>query len=138
MWIIITAVVLFILFKFFSDWGSERNKVSSQGGVVVKYSGLIGMLMRDHEELKITQQNKDTVVLGVTGNTGAVAFFLTHSFGNLVVQWKTKSIFFGEHKLEWSFSENMEQATMYRKIGEGLEKYHTDVLGLSGDDLNNL
>lgn len=74
MWIIIIGVIIFIIYKVVSFGNTEtEQKVTSQGGMQVKYKVLIDYFMASSTS-RITKLTKDTVVISSTTTTFSISF----------------------------------------------------------------
>jgi len=74
MWIIIIGVIVFIGYKVISFGNNEtEQKVTSQGGMQVKYKVLIDYFLASSSS-RITKLTRDTVVISSTTTTFTISF----------------------------------------------------------------
>jgi len=131
MWIIIIAVLIFVIFKFLYDRNKQASKITKEGGMKNKYRELIEFLMRD-SRTKIFQETSDSITLGISSLGGTTLFILIQTFGHVTVQWKVDNPLLGKHKLEWRFDEYDDQEIMTEKIANDIQKYQDNVMNANG------
>ena len=101
---------------FFIDLIKQRKEVERQGGMQVKYSELIQLMLSDDSRMHIIQTSGTMVVIGASALGGSTVFSLIQTFGKLTVEMKVKSVVFGSIRKEWVFHEFMDQSEMYQKM----------------------
>lgn len=127
-WIIIIALVVFMVIKFASDSNKQANAVAKQGGMRKKYKTLVDYMLSGHAQSRIIQETATSISVGVTGPSGSTVFFICQTFGSVTIQYKVKNVMFGNHQLEWSFDEFMSQEKMIEKISHDIEAYYKNVI----------
>ena len=127
-WIIIIGIVVFIAVKFFSDNNKQANEVAKQGGMRKKYSTLVSYFLAGHQNSRIIQEESTFMRIGSVSPGGSTFFDIAQTFGNVTIQWIAKSAFMGNHKLEWTFNEFMDQEEMIQRIEHDVEVYMSNVL----------
>ncbi|MDQ0110526.1 hypothetical protein J2T02_005679 [Chitinophaga terrae (ex Kim and Jung 2007)] len=128
MWVVIIAIIVFVIGKFIYDKGQQSNRISKEGGMVHKYKTLVQLLMRGHPNSKIFQVTEDSLLLGVSSIGGTTTYSLLQTFGKVTITWKVDSPVYGKHTLEWDFDEFMDQNKMVEKIMNDLKQYQTNVM----------
>ena len=128
MWWFIIAIVAFIAFKFILDSNAQSNAVAKQGGMRKKYSVLVDNFLAGHEHCRIVQENSTFIRLGVASPAASTYFDIIQTYGTVTIQWISKSIPLGNHKLEWRFNEFEDQHQMIRKLNHDVEVYMENVL----------
>ena len=119
---IIIAIIAWNLFRFFSDFSKQKEKMEKIGGVKKKYSTLINTILSGDSKCRIIQETSTFIRIGVSGISGSTLFDITQTFGTVTIQYKVDSTVFGKNKLEWVFDENMNQVTMLEKINADIEE----------------
>ena len=128
MWWFIIAIVAFIAFKFILDSNAQSNAVSKQGGMRKKYSVLVDHFLAGNEHCRIVQENSTFIRVGAANPAASTYFDIAQTYGTVTIQWISKSIPLGNHKLEWQFNEFEDQHQMIRKIEHDVEVYMGNVL----------
>jgi hypothetical protein len=127
-WIIIIAVIVIIMSKFFYDRNQQATKIVKEGGMKKKYSKLIDYLLSGDSRAKIYYESPSSITLGASSIGGTVLFILTQTFGKLTVQWKFDSPVLGNHKIEWDFPEYDDHEKMIERIANDLLKYQKNMM----------
>lgn len=128
MWWFIIAIVAFIAFKFILDSNAQSNAVAKQGGMRKKYSVLVDHFLAENEHCRIVQENSTFIRVGAANPAASTYFDIAQTYGTVTIQWISKSIPLGNHKLEWQFNEFEDQHQMIRKIEHDVEVYMGNVL----------
>jgi|UniRef100_UPI003FF057EB hypothetical protein len=128
MWWFIIAIVAFIAFKFILDSNAQSNAVAKQGGMRKKYSVLVDHFLAGNEHCRIVQENSTFIRVGAANPAASTYFDIAQTYGTVTIQWISKSIPLGNHKLEWQFNEFEDQHQMIRKIEHDVEVYMGNVL----------
>lgn len=128
MWWFIIAIVAFIAFKFILDSNAQSNAVAKQGGMRKKYSVLVDHFFAGNEHCRIVQENSTFIRVGAANPAASTYFDIAQTYGTVTIQWISKSIPLGNHKLEWQFNEFEDQHQMIRKIEHDVEVYMGNVL----------
>ena len=128
MWWIIIAIIAFVAFKFILDSKAQSNAVGKQGGMRKKYSILVDYFLTGNENCRIIQENSTFIRVGAANPAASTYFDIAQTYGTVTIQWISKSIPLGNHKLEWQFNEFADQHEMIRQIGHDVETYMGNVL----------
>lgn len=128
MWWIIIAIIAFVAFKFISDSIAQSNAVAKQGGMRKKYSILVDYFLAGNENCRIVQENSTFIRVGAANPAASTYFDITQTYGTVTIQWISKSILIGNHKLEWRFNEFADQYEMIRQIEHDVKIYMSNVL----------
>lgn len=128
MWWFIIAIVAFIAFKFILDSNAQSNAVAKQGGMRKKNSVLVDHFLAGNEHCRIVQENSTFIRVGAANPAASTYFDIAQTYGTVTIQWISKSIPLGNHKLEWQFNEFEDQHQMIRKIEHDVEVYMGNVL----------
>ncbi len=127
-WVIILAIITYMLFCFFSDRKNDLNQIKQVGGVRKKYSTLVNSILSSDPSAKIMNETSDSITIGSSGSSGSTLFFINQVFGNVVVEYKVKSMIFGNSKLSWEFNADMDQNEMLRIIVEDVQKNNLKIM----------
>lgn len=121
-WTLIIAIIAWGLYRFFSDYSKQKEKMEKIGGVKKKYSTLINTILSGDSKCRIIQETSTFIRIGVSGISGSTLFDIAQTFGTVTIQYRVDSTVFGKNKLEWVFDENMNQVTMLEKINTDIEE----------------
>ncbi len=127
-WIILIAIVAYVIIKFAIDSNKQADAVVKQGGMRKKYKTLVNHLLSGHPQARIVQETATFLNIGVSNMGGTTSFFITQTFGTVTVEWKINSPLFGKHKLEWTFDEFLDQDKMIEKIENDVGKYTMNLM----------
>lgn len=83
-WIIIIAIVGYIIYKYFSDRNKLLSRIESKGGLQVKYQKLISILLGELPGARIIQVTRDTIV--INWNMGQFTIF--QLFDKIRITWR--------------------------------------------------
>ena len=128
MWWIIIAIIAFVAFKFILDSKAQSNAVAKQGGMRKKYSILVDYFLTGNENCRIIQENSTFIRAGAANPAASTYFDIAQTYGTVTIQWISKSIPLGNHKLEWQFNEFADQYEMIRQIEHDVKIYMSNVL----------
>lgn len=124
---VLLAIAVFFLYIFFSDKKEEVVKVQNQGGLLVKYKILTNHFL-NIPMMKIEQRSSTSITMAVKEPKVVTRFIISHGFENVSVFWFHQSLGFGEHSLNWTFPEAMEQLTMIKVIDEELNRFQMNLI----------
>ncbi len=124
---VVIAIAIFLLYIFISDKKEEVQKVQNQGGVLVKYRTLTNHFL-SIPMMKVEQRSSTSITMAVKDPNVLTRFIISHGFENVSVFWFHKSLSFGEHSLNWRFSERMEQIAMIKVIEDELQSYEIKIV----------
>lgn len=127
-WIIIIGIVLFIIIKFVSDRNEQADAVAKQGGMRKKYRTLVNYALAGHANSHIISEDGTVITIGCASPGGSTYIDIVQTFGTVTIRWRSTSILMGNHKLEWSFDEFMDQEKMIEKIENDIEVYMSNVI----------
>ncbi len=127
-WIVLIAIVAYVIIKFAIDSNKQADAVIKQGGMRKKYKTLVDNLLSGHPQARIVQETATFLNIGVSNMGGTTSFFITQTFGTVTVEWKINSPLFGKHKLEWTFDEFLDQDKMIEKIENDVGKYTMNIM----------
>lgn len=114
---IIGSIVAFIIVRFIIDMIKLSIEMKTQGGVRQKYSKIVDFVLNSHPDSKIFHQDNTSVVVGVQGIAGSQVFYITKSFGVVIIQMKVRNNpLCGNLEREWKFPENMDQEKIIEQI----------------------
>jgi hypothetical protein len=114
---IIGFIVAFIIVRFIIDMIKQSIEMKTQGGVRQKYSKIVDFVLNSHPDSKIFHQDNTSVVVGVQGIAGSQVFYITKSFGVVIIQMKVRNNpLCGNMEREWKFPENMDQEKIIEQI----------------------
>lgn len=124
---VVIAITIFLLYIFFSDKNDEVKKVQNQGGLLVKYKILTNHFL-NIPMMKIERHSSTSITMAVKEPKVVTRFIISHGFENVSVFWFHQSLGFGEHSLNWTFPEAMEQLAMIKVIDEELNRYQINLI----------
>lgn len=127
-WIIILVVVVWMLYSFLKDNNKQADSVAKQGGMRKKYNVLITYILSGRDNCKIFHEDGTSIRVGSISAGGSTLFDITQTFGNVTIQYHSKSLALGNHNLEWEFDEFMDQNKMIEKINHDIGVYMQNVL----------
>lgn len=114
---IIGFIVAFIIVRFIIDMIKQSIEMKTQGGVRQKYSKIVDFVLSSHPDSKIFHKDNTSVVVGVQGIAGSQVFYITKSFGVVIIQMKVRNNpLWGNMEREWKFPENMDQEKIIEQI----------------------
>lgn len=114
---IIGFIVAFIIVRFIIDMIKLSIEMKTQGGVRQKYSKIVDFVLSSHPDSKIFHQDNTSVVVGVQGIAGSQVFYITKSFGVVIIQMKVRNNpLCGNLERVWKFPENMDQEKIIEQI----------------------
>lgn len=114
---IIGFIVAFIIVRFIIDMIKQSIEMKTQGGVRQKYSKIVDFVLSSHPDSKIFHKDNTSVVVGVQGIAGSQVFYITKSFGVVIIQMKVRNNpLCGNMEREWKFPENMDQEKIIEQI----------------------
>lgn len=120
-WIVLLAVIAWILIKFFSDWNKQGEHVKQEGGMRTKYKTLVDYVLSGRNDCHIVQETATFIRVGSSSAGGSTFFDISQTFGKVTIQWISKSVLLGNDKLEWEFGEYDDQKEMIKKINHDIE-----------------
>ena len=127
MWGFIITLVVLIILKFLYDTFKQSLKITSEGGVRIKYATLIEYFLSAHENSRVFQETNTFVSVGVSGMGGSQIFSIYPSYGNITITMQIKNNpIMGNLKKEWTFPEHMNQEDMIININMDIEKFMSD------------
>jgi len=128
MGVLVVIVIVIIIVVFISKNKKQNEHIAKQGGMKKKYSELIDYIASQDNRVKIINETGNSVLLGLNTVGGNTTFHLVQTYGDITIQWKMKSPMYGNHNLEWSFDEFMDQSKMIDKIENDLGKYQNNIM----------
>lgn len=123
---IILIIVGYFLFCFTRDSIADTNKVVKEGGIYNKYRTLIDHFVYG-SNMKIIKQTNKYMCIVKNNSANTIIFHFQHAFDKINITFEVKSVFIGNHKLEWDFPETMPQIDMIKHIETRMEQYMNNV-----------
>lgn len=113
-WVIVTAIVVYIAFKLGSTSGQMVGSVNSSGGMRVKYAELLENILNSHKDSKIFVETRTYIRAGVSNYGGTTLFHIQQSTGNrVIIHYEVKdNPVVPSYQLKWSFPDDMNQDEM--------------------------
>ncbi len=113
-WVIVTAIVVYIAFKLGSTSGQVVGSVNSSGGMRVKYAKLLENILNSHKDSKIFVETHTYIRAGVSNYGGTTLFHIQQSTGNkVIIHYEVKdNPVVPSYQLKWSFPDDMNQDEM--------------------------
>lgn len=128
MWYVIIAILIIVLVKFFYDQNKQKVIIAKQGGMRNKYRALVDNLLNEDVNARILSERGDCISIGLNNLLGSTIYTLTQTFRTVTIQWKTQSLIYGNHNLEWEFDEYDSQMKMITKINNDVAKYQNNLI----------
>lgn len=129
-WILIIAIVGYIIYQFTKDYNNEvQTKVTNQGGMLNKYSLLIEYFTM-HSASKITKVTKDNV----TVSSSTMTIWLDFVGGKTEVSLKGFLPLVGNMSKRWCFPEGYPQEKMIEEIENYLNWQVGNMGKIAGND----
>ena len=125
--IFIILVVVVAIIKFAKSSIVETDKIVKEGGMRIKYKTLIDNFIDPSSGMKIIEETNKYVCVGMKNSSGSIVFHFQHTFNQIDVTFEMKNIFIGNHKLDWSFPETMDQDEMIEQIETRTRQYMNNV-----------
>lgn len=130
--LLIVAIIILIVFKFFYDWKRQMIKISLEGGVTKKYANLISTLKGNSSWTVKKNDSEIFSFYNVTPNAVTIFTFI-EAFGNIKVIWEFKASILSIQKLDynksWLFASDCNQVEAGKKILKDIETELEPVLG---------
>lgn len=123
MWFVIILIVVLVLGKFLWDRRRMELSIKRRGGMRVVYAELITLLLSQHPRSKIFHDKASYLSLGVADAFSVTLFELVAAFNSVIVVYKFKSKYLGNHRLEWTFQDSDDQEFMLFKIERDINSY---------------
>lgn len=123
-WVIIIVIIVFIAFKLGSTSGQVVGRVNSSGGMRVKYSKLLKLILDGHKDCKIIYETRTYIRAGISNYGGTTMFHIQQSTGNrVIIQYEIKdNPIVPSFQLEWTFPDDMDQDKMMVIMGLDIQK----------------
>ena len=123
-WVIIIVIIVFIAFKLGSTSGQVVGRVNSSGGMRVKYSKLLKLILDGHKDCKIIYETRTYIRAGISNYGGTTLFHIQQSTGNrVIIQYEIKdNPIVPSFQLEWTFPDDMDQDKMMVIMGLDIQK----------------
>lgn len=123
-WVIIIVIIVFIAFKLGSTSGQVVGRVNSSGGMRVKYSKLLKLILDGHKDCKIIYETRTYIRVGISNYGGTTLFHIQQSTGNrVIIQYEIKdNPIVPSFQLEWTFPDDMDQDKMMVIMGLDIQK----------------
>jgi len=125
--IFLIIIGVFAVIHFARDSFNESEKVVKEGGIRIKYKTLIDNFADPTSGMKIVKETNKYICVGMTNSSGSIFFHFQHTFSQIDVTFEMKNMFIGNHKLEWSFPETMDQQEMIDQIETRTKQYMDNV-----------
>lgn len=125
--VFIIIVVVIVIIKFAKNSVEETSKVVKEGGMRIKYKTLIDNFIDPSSGMKVIEETNKYVCVGMRNSSGSIVFHFQHTFNQIDVTFEMKNIFIGNHKLDWSFPETMDQDEMIEQIETRTRQYMDNV-----------
>ena len=125
--IFVIILVIVMIIKFSKSSVEETNKVVKDGGMRNKYKILIDNFIDPESGMEIIDETSKYVCVGMVNTSGSIVFHFQHTFDQINVTFEMKNIIIGNHKLEWSFPETMNQHEMIDRIETRTRQYMDNI-----------
>lgn len=109
--IIILAIVFYVIYKVIFAIGEVSGDVKSHGGMSSKYRTLLNYILSGHKDAKIFSESSTYICAGIANYGGKTIFHIQQLTGNKVsIQYEIKdNPVISAFKLEWTFPDDMDQ-----------------------------
>jgi hypothetical protein len=118
-WIILIAIIGYLLYSFISSKEKIKQQVDAQGGMKEKYFVLINYLLGD-VGARIIHLTRDNVQIQAKTRGFVSHFSILQSFDKVLITWQAITPF-GEFKDRWQFPQTLDQHQMVKKISADIE-----------------
>lgn len=114
--IIVIAAIIYVA-NLSAKGNADIKNVEKYGGLKIKYSTLINLIMSRNPLYQISELNINNVAITNTG----IVFKLIELDKKLQITWQWNSFITGRtYKLQWKFDENEDQDKMYQIINKDI------------------
>ena len=125
--IFLIIIIVIVVVHFAKDSYNESEKVAKEGGIRTKYKMLIDNFADPSSGMHIIKETNKYISLGMTNSAGSINFNFQHTFNQIDVTFEMNNVFVGNHKLNWSFPETMDQNEMIYQIETRTKQYIDNV-----------
>ena len=116
MWTIIILSLgvlnIILLLRAMHVYTIRHKLVARQYGMKAKYSRFIKNLTESGVEILLLEETPVSLKIKTRSDSGTTTFTLTQNLNRVTIQWEFESAFFGKHKTDWSFHDNINQEEM--------------------------
>lgn len=125
MWIVILIIIgAIFIFKFGKRTGETVGRVSSDGGMRLKYSKLLNYILQGHKDCKVLLETRTYIRAGVSNYGGTTMFHIQQCPNNTVMidYDVSNNPVVPDFSLRFTFPDTMNQDEMMEQIGLGVQR----------------
>ena len=125
MWIVILIIIgAIFIFKFGKHTGETVGRVSSDGGMRLKYSKLLNHILQGHKDCKVFLETRTYIRAGVSNYGGTTMFHIQQCPNNTVMidYDVSNNPVVPDFSLRFTFPDTMNQDEMMEQIGLGVQR----------------
>lgn len=125
MWIVILIIIgAIFIFKFGKHTGETVGRVSSDGGMRLKYSKLLNHILQGHKDCKVLLETRTYIRTGVSNYGGTTMFHIQQCPNNTVMidYDVANNPVVPDFSLRFTFPDTMNQDEMMEQIGLGVQR----------------
>lgn len=125
MWIVILIIIgTIFIFKFGKRTGETVGRVSSDGGMRLKYSKLLNHILQGHKDCKVLLETRTYIRAGVSNYGGTTMFHIQQCPNNIVMidYDVSNNPVVSDFSLRFTFPDTMNQDEMMEQIGLGVQR----------------
>lgn len=125
MWIVILIIIgAIFIFKFGKHTGETVGRVSSDGGMRLKYSKLLNHILQGHKDCKVLLETRTYIRAGVSNYGGTTMFHIQQCPNNTVmIDYDVfNNPVVSDFSLRFTFPDTMNQDEMMEQIGLGVQR----------------
>jgi hypothetical protein len=121
-WIIIIAVVIYIIYKYTSDRNKLLTGIESRGGLQRKYRELISCILAESPGARIVNVTRDTIVI----NWNLGQFIIFQLFDKVRITWKM-NLPTGVIQDSLEFPVSLDQQLMAKRIENSIDRRSEEI-----------
>ena len=125
MWIILIIIIgIVVIYHFGKRTGETVGRVSSDGGMRLKYSNLLNNILQGHRDCKILVETRTYIRAGVSNYGGSTIFHIQQCPNNTVMidYDVSNNPVVPNFSLRFTFPDTMDQDEMMEQIGLGIQR----------------
>lgn len=125
MWIVILIIIgAIFIFKFGKRTDETVGRVSSDGGMRLKYSKLLNHILQGHKDCKVLLETRTYIRAGVSNYGGTTMFHIQQCPNNTVMidYDVSNNPVVPDFSLRFTFPDTMNQDEMMEQIGLGVQR----------------
>lgn len=124
LWVILIIIGIAVVYNFGKKTGETVSRVSSDGGMRLKYSKLLNHILQGHKDCKVLAETRTYIRAGVSNYGGSTVFHIQQCPNNTVMidYDVSKNPAIPDFSLRFTFPDTMDQDEMMQQIGLGIQR----------------